>query len=165
MRGRSSAEHLGGLLAALSQEGVLGILGEPGAVGGDDDVVHPVEGVVRIRALVLQHIQAGAGDFPGLQGLDQIALLNDGAPGGIDDIGGFLHFLKCLLIKEVFGLLIQGQGNGNYVAYGAERVKVHLFHAEFTDGFGAHIGVVSDHVHLQRLSLGCDPFGDAAKTA
>ena len=63
------------------------------------------QGVIGLRGLVLEDIQAGSADLPCLEGRRQGDFVDDAAPGGVDDDRVFLHEGKALGVDEVAGAL------------------------------------------------------------
>ena len=124
-----------------------GLQALPAHVGGQDDVFHRIEGIVRGRRLGLLHVQAGAGDLSGLQGLDEGRLVDEGAPGGVDDAGRRLHLLKGLPVDDVPGLGGQGTVEGEIVRAAQQLVQRAVAHA-FAVGPGR--AGIDQHLHIQR---------------
>jgi len=60
-------------------------------VGGEDDVVERQERVVGTDGLLLEDVDAGAGDHVSAKGGGEGGLVDDSATGGIYQVGGGLH--------------------------------------------------------------------------
>ena len=58
---------------------------KPGAVRAEDHVLEREQRMVLGRRLLVEHVQAGAGDFPRGQGVVQRRLVDDAAARDVDD--------------------------------------------------------------------------------
>src|SRR5699024_887469 len=110
--GVAGQQHVG----ETAQQGQLGVGdGVPGAV------------VVVQAVLVFQHVQGRGAHAAALQGGDQRAAVDQGAPGGVDDHHPVLHFGQRRFVDQVM-VLGGGVGvQGDDVALGAQGVEVHVF--------------------------------------
>ena len=55
---------------------------------GGDHIVHVKQRIVRAYRLLLVDVHSRAGNLTGLQGLNQLVLLDGRTAGGVDDEGG-----------------------------------------------------------------------------
>src|SRR5215470_5067859 len=88
--GRAAEERLD-VLERLAKEDPVGLLGHVAQVRGDHRVRELAERVVERQRLLVEDVEAGAGDGPVPQGPDEGRLVDDGAPRGVDEVRGRLH--------------------------------------------------------------------------
>ena len=109
------------------------------------------------------HVQHRAADDAGLDGLDQVGLVHQGAPGHVDEHGGGLHLLHQVQVDQTGGLGYQAYMDGDEVRPGQALVQLHLLRAELPGGLVGDEGVIGQNGHAQGVGpLGGD-FSDVTK--
>ena len=93
-----------------------GIAATPGVLG-------VAERVVLGGGLGEPDVAAVAGEVARLEGVGDVLLDDDGAAGGIDEVGALLHLGDEVLVEEALGLLVQGAVDGDDVALGDELLE------------------------------------------
>ena len=115
-----AGDRLEGADAVAEPAGV----GEVEVVGGDDDVVEFEEGVVGTDGLVLKDINAGAGDLVGAESGGEGGLVDDGATGGVDEVGSGFHEIEFGGADEVAGLIVKRAVDGKEVGFAEESFEI-----------------------------------------
>ena len=141
-----------------SHQALTGLQTLPAHVGGQDDIIHVIEGIVGGGRLGLLHVQAGPGDDAVLQGGDEGGLIHQSAPGGVDEAGGGLHFGQGIGVDEVAGLVAEGAVEGDEVAAGEQLVQPHIAHAVVLGG-----AAVGQDLHVQGPGHPDDLLADVAR--
>lgn len=119
---------------------LLGIQGGSGHVGGHgvaeaEGVDGGSERVVGGSRLGEPDIASVAGEVAGLEGGGDVLLDDNGAAGGVDQVGAGLHLGDELLVEEALCLLVQRAVDGDDVALGE-----HLLEA--VDAAAANLGLL-----------------------
>ncbi len=78
---------------------------------GHDDIILGEQRVIQGRRLRILDIEPGPGDAAAFQRVNQVALIDDAAAGGIDDVRTRLALPQAVAIDEVPGLVVEG-GSG-----------------------------------------------------
>src|SRR4029077_16465994 len=65
----------------------------------------------------IEHVQAGAGDFPSLQDFDESTLVDDGASCRIDQIGCRLHRCKLVSSNDATASMAENEMDGDDVRF------------------------------------------------
>lgn len=118
---------------------LLGIQRSSGHVGGHgvaeaEGVDGGAERVVGRGGLGEPDITTVAGEVAGAKSLGNVLLDDDGATGGVDEVGALLHLADELLVEEALCLLVQRAVDGDDVALGE-----HLL--EGVDAAAANLGL------------------------
>ena len=134
---------------------LLGLVGRGAEVGGGDDVLELEQRAVG-AGLGGEHVEPGGGDPAGLEGVEERGLVDDAAPGGVDQ-----HQLR-LGLRELVGadqadrLGGLGQVDAHEVGLGQQRVEVDEPDPHLGGAAGLDVGVEGDDVHAERAQ----PLGD-----
>ena len=99
----------------------------------------------------LVYIEGRARDRLGLQRFGEILLVDDAAPGGVDDPAVRFHFCQLRRGDHVVRLFRLGGVNGDKVGIGQQRVEIDQFHAQAFRFQRAENGVVGQYAHLESL--------------
>jgi hypothetical protein len=116
----------------------------------EDDVVHGEQRVGGAGRLGLEHVQSGAADAAGAQGVDQCRLVHDRSAGDVEEHGRGLHQGQSPGVHEVVGLLGQHAHHDHRVGLGHHGVGVAETHAEFAGRVRRTVGVVGDDLGVER---------------
>ena len=103
----------------------------------------------RIRRLLDEDVDAGAGDLAGLDRLGEVLLDDQAAAGAIDDAHAVLHLGDRRRVDDVLGLLGERRVQGDEVGALEQLVEIDLLDAELQGALVGEIGVVGDDAHLQ----------------
>ncbi len=90
---------------------------------GADDVGHLPQRPVRPRRFGLIDVQGGAGHFAVLQGGQQGRLVDEAAPGAVDEAHSGLHLHEGFPAQQLGGVLGLGGMHGDEVGTGQEFVQ------------------------------------------
>ncbi len=82
---------------------LLGFLGRRADVRRGEHVVE-LEQRQRAAGLLLEHVERGAGQVPGLERLVERGLVDDAAAGAVDEVGALLHLGEGGGAEQVLGL-------------------------------------------------------------
>ena len=118
-------------------------------MGRNNDIIHFKQWVVRCRRLLLEHIQSRSGDPAGLQRLNHGRFINDGSPGGVDNIGRGLHHLKLLRAHQMEGGGKQGRVDDHKVRRSIDLFRRDHGHRKFSHILLLHKGVTGNDVHVK----------------
>ena len=80
-----------------------------------DDVVQVLVFVINFR-IFLVDVEGGPGDVLVDEGLENGLLIDNGAPGTVDQDGRLLHHLQLVCIDHVVGFIRQWAVKGNHVS-------------------------------------------------
>ncbi len=108
------------------------------------------ERMIRGQRFLGENIQAGGGDFAGIQRRKQIVFDDDFAASAIHDADFGLHFRERRGVQHAFGLLGHRHVDGDEIRVAINRVKFSdQFHAH---GFGAGFReerIIREHAHAE----------------
>ena len=93
-------------------------------MGADDDVGHVPEGALRGEGLLPEDVGGEAAEVTRLECPDEGGLVDDGAPGDVDEYGPLLHGCELLLPYEAAGLLGEGADEDHVVGLAEHGVEV-----------------------------------------
>ena len=141
---------------------VLGLDGRGAEVRGDHHGLQLEQGALRGR-LLGEHVDGGALHLTGDDGVRQRLLVDDPAPGDVDDADPRLGLGQQVPADQAHGLGGAGEvdgeevGLGRHLGHRRQEVDTHL-----AGPFGAHEGVVGDEVHPEgQRPLGHQPTDPA----
>jgi hypothetical protein len=138
----------------------LGLLGVGAEVGRHhqpilgDQSLHQVGG----GRLFREHVHRGQAHFTGLEGGQQHGLIQNAAPGHVQQDHPVLHEGQLVGADHAAGLVVQGRVHGDDVAGSAEFGEVHQLHTQILGPLGADVGVAAQHLALE----GLEPQGHTA---
>jgi hypothetical protein len=92
------------------------------------------------------------GYLAGLEGGEEVVLIDDAAAGTVDDVHALLDLLKRGSVEEVARVRRQGRVEGDEVGERPDLVQVHLGDAQLLEGRGGQRRVEADHLHVERLA-------------
>ena len=149
---------------ATRAESAADSVDSPAAWGVATTFSKPQQGIRRVGRLLLEHVQAGAGDPAGLEGPREGGLVDDAAAAAVDEVRGALHRPELALAQEVPGLGIEGDLDGDPVRLAEERVEVadHAY-AELPRHVLLDVGVVGDRPEPERLEAPRQRLPDRAQ--
>lgn len=135
----------------ISRKGDLGMASTvaPAMWGGDDHVVQPDKAGVGGEGLGVKDIQGGPGDGPAAQRLQQVPLVHQPAPGGVDKVGGGLHQRKIPFVNGMFGLRSEPQMEADDVGLTEDVLQArndpYVTQPVALQPFPVQIAVIGDH--------------------
>lgn len=149
---------------------LLGIQRSSGHVGGHgvaeaEGVDGGAERVVAGGGLGEPDITTVAGEVAGAESLGDVLLDDDGATGGVDEVGALLHLADELLVEEALCLLVQRAVDGDNVALGEhllEGVDAAAANLGLDLGLEALVVKVQQLLASERLEAAQDTLTDAA---
>lgn len=93
-------------------------------VTATEGVLGSAQDVVARGGLGEPDITTVAGEVTRLEGSGDILLDDDGATGGVDEVGTLLHLGDELLVEETLGLLVQGAVDGDNITLSKHLLQV-----------------------------------------
>ena len=131
-------------------------------VRGDHHVVELEERQVG-AGLLDEDVDAGAGDFAGLQRGVERFLVDEAAAGDVDDVRGALHLLEGLGAEHADGLRRLGHVDADEVRLREQLVQGHQLHAELGGAGRGDVGIVGEDLGVEALQAGGDEGADPAQ--
>ncbi len=112
--------------------------------------------------LDLEHVEAGAGDMAGLDGLGKRRLVHETAAGAVDDANARLGLGQRLGIEDVAGLVGKRHMQRDEIGLRQQLVELDLLHAHLLGPFLGKEGVVGQNAHLEADGARADDGADIA---
>ena len=124
-------------------------------------------GVVRVRRLRVEDVQAGTGNPAFLQDFGQGSLVDHWAARAVDQKGRRLHQSEPPGIDEMPRLLRQRAIDGNEIRLAKDRIQIDEPDPEFGSKPRIDVGIVRDEMHVERLGEAenlCSDVADADRS-
>ena len=141
------------------EEGLAGLVGDPGGVGGDEEAPGRKKGGSKERVVgggwfLGEDVESGSGDGVGANGVGEGRFIHEGAAAGVDEDGALLHQDEGVGVDEVFGLRGEGAVEGDDVGGGEEGVSI--------DTRGVGLGGVAGAFAGEGLDVHAEGLGDVS---
>ena len=146
--GRLPVQHVQHLLGGFNGDFPLGFL-RGGAQVGRGQQAGVVEDGQVAGGFVDEHIQGGAGQLLPFQRFQQGLIVNQLAPGHIDEARAGLHQRQAGAGNQVHRAGRQRRVQGHEIGLGQQFLQGHHRHAQAGREVGGHEGVVGDEAHTE----------------
>src|SRR5581483_2353610 len=158
----ATGERDGGVHRLLPADGAEAV-GEAADVGSEDHVGAADQRVIGRGRLLLQHVQAGAGDPAVVEGADERLLVDDAAAGGVDQDRGRLHQAQLALPDQVAGTAGERDVDREEVGPGQQLVERDAARVVTVEQVGGDERVVGEQRHLEAAQTGGERAGGVAE--
>ena len=112
--------------------------------------------------LDFEHIETGAGDVAGLDGIGKCRFIHQTATGAVDDTHALLGLGKVLCIEDAACLVGHRHVQGDEIGLRQQLVQLNLGDAHFLRAFRRQEGVISENMHLETECTRADDGADIA---
>ena len=124
-------------------------MARPGEVRRHHGVRKIEKRILRIRGFLLENIDAGRGDFPFPERVNQRRLIDYRATRAVHENRGFFHHPKPPGIKHVARLGRQTAMNRYEIGFARQPAQFHRLHARLADRLIAHERVIRQYAALK----------------
>ena len=127
---------------------LLRLTGGCAQMGGAYEIVKLEKGIFQGGGLLFKHVQGCTCQTARSQGIEEIGLVYNAAPGTVQHHGRGLHLVEHLLVQHAPGFVCKWRVDGNIVGPGKKLVQVHKLDAELVCHFRVHVRVICQDPHL-----------------